>query len=217
MFAELACKLIPPKTFSQQAKKPSGWIGRFVMSKLFNTGNADLNDFTQQMLTIEKTDKILEIGFGTGKLIAAMADLASEGKITGIDFSATMLQQATRFNRQHVESGRVELLQKECCELPFEDNSFDKLCAINTLYFWEDPEKYLREMLRVLKPQGKIVIGYRDEDQMNQLNLSEDIFSTYSQTDVLNLLLSSGFSDAYTASKDGKPFVSYCAIATKAA
>lgn len=216
MFLQLACKFLPQTTLSEQSRKPTGWIGRFVMSKIFNTGNADLNDFAQQLLAIGKTDHVLETGFGTGKLIAAMAELAPEGKVAGIDFSATMLRQAERINHHHIENGTVELQLGECGKLPYPDNSFDKLCSINTLYFWADPEQYLREMLRVLKPQGKIVIGFRDEQQLSRLDLSGDIVSSYSQTEVLNLLINSGFSDTYTASKDGKPFVSYCAIATKA-
>lgn len=215
MFLKYIVKIIPKKILTQQARKPSGWIGRFVMTEMFSTGNADLNDFVKEMLVPEKADRILEVGFGPGKLIAEMADVTADGLIEGIDFSDTMLKQATKVNRQQIVKGKVKLHQGECRRLPFADNSFHKLCSVNTLYFWEQPEKYLREMLRVLKPQGKIVIGFRDDQQTSRLNFNEEIFSSYSQAEVVNLLLAAGFANAYSAGKDGKPFFSFCAIATK--
>jgi len=60
------------------------------------------------------------------------------------------------------------------------------------------------------------VIGFRDDKQMSNLNLSEYIFSTYSQNEVISLLSNAGFSDSHIVEKEGKPFLSYCAVATKA-
>ena len=73
-----------------------------------------------------------------------------------------------------------------------DDESFDKLCSVNTIYFWKEPEKYLSEIFRVIKSRGKIVIGFRDEKQMSNLNLSKDIFNTYSLDDVVNFPSDSG-------------------------
>ncbi len=55
--------------FSQQARKPAGLFGRFVMSTIFNKGNADLNGFVKELMAVQKNDSILEIGFGTGQLM----------------------------------------------------------------------------------------------------------------------------------------------------
>ena len=70
-------------------------------------------------------------------------------------------------------------------------------------------------MFRVIKSGGIIAIGFRDDEQMSNLNLSSDIFTTYSQIEVVNLLSNAGFSDARVAEKKGKPFLSYCALAAK--
>jgi SAM-dependent methyltransferase len=93
---------------------------------------------------------------------------------------------------------------------------FDKLCSTNTLYFWKKPEDYFSEMFRVLRPGGKVVIGFRDGDQMSNLDLSDDIFNSFSKTDIVNLLSNAGFIDAQVNEKDGVPFVSLCGVATKA-
>jgi len=215
MIIESLVKMTPKKVFSQQAKKPTGLFGRLLMTKVFNRGNADLNDFTKEMLNLEKTDRILEIGFGPGQLVAEMASIATDGIVEGVDFSEPMLKQASKTNQQAIASNRVKLHLGECRELPFPDNSFDKLCSVNTLYFWDKPERYLLEMLRVLKPQGRIAIAFRDDEQMNRLDLCDDVFCIYSQTEVVNLLREAGFNDAYVVGKNGEPFTSYCAIATK--
>ncbi len=209
-------KLIPSKILSLQAKKPSGFVGRYVMTKIFNTGNADLNAFVKKCLGLQPEDRVLELGFGTGKLINEIANMTTKGVVEGIDFSKAMLVQAEKVNKQHLLSGSVILHEGECSSLPFENNVFDKLCSVNTLYFWQNPTNYFAEMFRVIKPEGRIVIGFRDDKQMINLNLSSDIFSLYSQDDVINLLSEAGFCDAHITEKNGSPFISYCGIATKA-
>lgn len=209
-------KLIPSKFFSLQARKPSGIIGRYLMTKIFNNGNADLNSFVKEILDLQKEDRVLEIGFGPGKLINEMADITTEGVVEGIDFSQVMLKQASKLNRQYISNGKVRLHKGECSVLPFDNESFNKLCSINTLYFWNEPGKYFGEMFRVIKSGGKIVIGFRNDKQMSNLNLSEEIFRFYSKNDVVNILSDAGFSGAHIKEKEGIPFISYCAVATKA-
>ena len=209
-------KLIPSRVFSLQARKPSGIIGRYLMTKIFNNGNADLNSFVKETLDLQREDRVLEIGFGPGKLINEMANITTDGVVEGIDFSQVMLKQASKLNKQYISNGTVRLRKGECSALPFDNESFDKLCSTNTLYFWKEPGKYFNEMFRVIKPGGKIVIGFRDEKQMCNLNLSEDVFSFYSQNDVVSLLSDAGFSSAHIKEKDSAPFVSYCAVANKA-
>jgi ubiquinone/menaquinone biosynthesis C-methylase UbiE len=209
-------KLIPSKILSLQARKPSGIIGRYLMAKIFNSINADLNSFIKEILDLQRGDRVLEVGFGPGKLINEMADITTEGVVEGIDFSQVMLKQASKVNKKHILKGNVRLQKGECSSLPFNNESFNKLCSSNTLYFWREPDKYFNEMFRVIKHGGKIVIGFRDNKQMSRLNLSEDIFSTYSLDEVVSLLSKAGFSDSHIVEKKGKPFLSYCAVAIKA-
>ena len=163
----------------------------------------------------EMNDKILEIGFGSGKLIHEMAGIITEGIIEGIDFSDTMLNQASKVNRQYISTGIVKLQKGECSNLPYSNESFNKLCSVNTLYFLSEPDKCFMEIFRVLKHGGKVVIGFRDDKQMNHLNLNRDIFNIYSLDETVELLTNSGFSNAQIVKKNGKWLMSYCAVATK--
>jgi hypothetical protein len=79
-------KLIPSRIFSLQARKPSGWLGRVVMSRIFNKGNADLNDFIKDLLDLQENDKVLEVGFGPGKLLNEIASITTKGIVENIDF-----------------------------------------------------------------------------------------------------------------------------------
>ena len=144
-----------------------------------------------------------------------MAEIATKGHVEGVDFSRDMLKEAARVNRQFISKGRVKLHEGDCRNLPFDDASFDKLCSINTLYFWEEPEKYFLEMFRVVKPGGMVVVGFRDKEQMSKLNLDQNVFNTYTQDDVVRLFLDAGFSEAKIIEKEGKPFISYGAVGYK--
>ena len=121
-------KLIPSRVLSLQARKPSGIIGRYLMKKIFNNLNADLNSFINEILDLQKEDRVLEVGFGSGKLIGKMADVTTEGIVEGIDFSQVMLEQASKANKQHILKGKVRLQKRECIFLPFNNESFDKVC-----------------------------------------------------------------------------------------
>lgn len=205
----------PLKFLSLQARKPTGLFGQYVMTNIFNRVNDDLNSLVKEILNPENNNKILEIGFGSGKLIHEMAGVITEGIIEGVDFSDSMLNQASKVNRKYISTGIVKLRKGEYGNLPYDNESFDKLCSVNTLYFLNEPDKCFLETFRVLKHGGKIVIGFRDNKQMDHLNLSRDIFNTYSLDEVVDLLINSGFSNAQIVKKGGKWLMSYCAVATK--
>ncbi len=72
-----------------------------------------------------------------------------------------MVRSATRRNAAAVKAGHVALLQGSIAALPFENEQFEKILTIHTLYFWPEPHASspaLRELCRVLKPGGRAVI-----------------------------------------------------------
>jgi SAM-dependent methyltransferase len=207
--------LIPKVFLSKQLRQPSGLVGRYFMSHLFKKGNAGINDFVQHCLDLTADDDVLEIGFGPGYLTKQIADTLSNGHIEGVDFSATMLEKAAKTNNEHIKTGRVKLHQGDSKHLPMSDNTFDKLCTVNTIYFLDNPVTYFIEMLRVLKAGGRLVIGFRDKEQLENVALSNDVFTLYTRQEVAQMLEKAGFSNIIIESKEDTPFTSYCAVATK--
>lgn len=98
---------------------------------------------------------VLEIGVGTGANLPFYPDDAS---ITGIDFSKGMLNQARKKLENLSLNNKVQLIEMDAQQLEFPDNSFDFVVATCVYCSVPDPVRGLKEMRRVCKPQGKIVM-----------------------------------------------------------
>ncbi len=202
--------------FSEQARKPSGLFGRLIMSIIFNIGNAKLNRFVNEIMSVQENDHILEIGFGTGKLIYEMAKQIDQGIIEGVDFSSTMVSIAQKRNKKHIASGKVKILKSNFDKLPYKKEEFTKVCSINTIYFWEEPENTVKKIADILEPGGTFVVAFEDIAQLEQRQLNSEIFRLYSKDDVKDLLLNSGFSNGVSIkSREFGSSVLNCAIAIK--
>jgi ubiquinone/menaquinone biosynthesis C-methylase UbiE len=116
-------------------------------------------DWTLETLDVRVDDHILEIGFGPGTAIEQVSASAANGFVAGVDPSRVMYRQAKRRNRKAIREGRVELQRKSVADLPYGNNCFDKVFAINSYHHWPQPqETNLKEILRVLKPGGQVYI-----------------------------------------------------------
>jgi len=143
----------------QQFGKPSGPLG--VLAGLImrvRPSNRLRNLRTLELLDIRPEDRVLEVGFGPGLAVARAADLATSGKVVGLDHSELMLRQATRRNAQAIRVGRVELLLGSADALPRFEVRFDKVFAVNVYMFWKDPVSVLGGLRQVMKPGGNIAI-----------------------------------------------------------
>jgi ubiquinone/menaquinone biosynthesis C-methylase UbiE len=194
--------LIPKKFLAAQLRQPSGWFGKIVMGDLLNKGNDKINHLAVELLDIQPTDRVLDIGFGGGITIEDMVKLINTGKIYGVDFSQVMVAQAKRKFKDSIESGKVSIEFADVRQLPFDDNTFDKICTVNTIYFWEDPLASLREIKRVVKSSGRLVIGIRSADKMKDLPFTKHNFRLYAPEAVKDLLVGSGFSGILIEHRD---------------
>ncbi len=214
-FVTLWFLLTPQKAFCKQARKPNGAIGRFMMTRIFLRGNDPLNRFTLDCLNPKPTDHVLDIGFGPGKWLGEIVNRVPQGKVNGIDFSEAMVRQATKTLQASIDAGRVALVHGDCRKMPYADNTFDKVFSVNTLYFWTDLEGYFQEICRVLRPGGRVVIGFKDKEQLLHFNLTEEVFCYYTREEVVTAIKRAGFDDAHIREREENPFSSYCAVATK--
>lgn len=201
--------------FSKQARKPTGLWGRLIMSRIFDQGNTVLNDFIRELLTLQEDDHVLEIGFGTGKLINEIARQTHRGLVEGIDLSSTMLEMAKERNKEYIAKGRVKVVLGDFDQMEYRDNDFDKICSANTIYFWPDAKYSVRKMERILRPGGKLILGFEDKAQLAKRPLNRNVFSIYDENEVAQLLTGAGFSDVAIKSKEMNSAIVHCAVAVK--
>ncbi len=202
--------------FSEQARRPKGLFGRIVMSIVFDQGNAFLNSFVNELMSVQINDHIIEIGFGTGKLIYKMAQQIDKGLIEGVDFSRTMALIAKKRNKKNIANGKVKIVEGNFDEIPYKKDSFTKACSVNTIYFWPKPEHTVKKIAEILKPEGKLILAFEDIEQLKQRKLNKDVFHLYTKDEIKNLLSNAGFSNnvSIQSRKKGK-LVFHCAVAIK--
>jgi phosphatidylethanolamine/phosphatidyl-N-methylethanolamine N-methyltransferase len=107
-----------------------------------------------QKMHTQPGDRVLEVGVGTGINLSLYP---RDCQVTGIDFSASMLEKA----RERVwkkELANVRLLQMDAADLKFPDHSFDIVYAPYLISVVPDPVQVAREMRRVCRPGGRIII-----------------------------------------------------------
>jgi ubiquinone/menaquinone biosynthesis C-methylase UbiE len=123
-----------------------------------NVRHSKVADWGLKHVSIEKHDTILDVGCGGGRTVRKLAALATAGKVYGIDHSEESVAAARRTNERWIEMGRVEIRQGSVSRLPFSDDMFDLATAVETHVFWPDLPADMREVLRVLKPGGTLII-----------------------------------------------------------
>lgn len=183
-------------SLAQQFRRPSGFLATPV-GFLFRRMNREAVEWTIALLDIKLTDRVLEIGFGPGLGIQQAAALALRGHVAGVDFSDAMVRQARTRNAAAIAAGRAELRHADAAALPYPDRSFDKVFAVNVIYFWPEPVTILRELRRVLKPGGRLALYLIAKEDLAKYKLTRTgLYRHYTGEDVARLLTEAGFSGA---------------------
>jgi len=199
---------------AENLRNPQGDYGRKV-AKMMNEGNAIMIDAAITNADIHEGDIVLEIGFGNGSHLEKIARKVENGSVAAIDSSETMVQEASSINQSLIASGQLDIRLATIDQIPFDDDTFDKVITVNTIYFWEDNEKCGKEILRVLKKGGTVVIGLREKEKLKLLKFLKGGFTRYSIDEVEALMRNIGFSKVWHTSVPDKPADAVCVMAQK--
>jgi ubiquinone/menaquinone biosynthesis C-methylase UbiE len=108
---------------------------------------------TLARLSINPTDSVLDVGCGTGALLYQLSARYPRARLVGIDPSPEMLALAGERL-----APAIELKQGWAEDLPYQDEVFDLVVSCNVLHYIREPLVALKDMLRVLRPKGTLVI-----------------------------------------------------------
>lgn len=151
-----------------------GRLGGWVMA----SGKNDMTEWVVELLSIQPTDHVLEIGFGPGDGVRLASTAAPDGFVAGVDYSRPMVEMARDRNAAVIESGRFELRYGSAAEFPYEDSTFEKAFSINSMQAWPDVCAGLREIRRVLTTGGTVALAFTPHANQPRDELMETLHET---------------------------------------
>jgi len=207
-----------------QLRNPRGWAGRWNLRGM-NRRHSRLTDWGLKHVSIDSNAAILDIGCGGGRTIHKLAAIATKGKVYGVDYSETSVAASRKTNEECIMSGRVEIFHGSVSHLPFPDQMFALATAVETHFYWPDLPADLREVSRVLKPGGALVIvaevykgGKYDRSVQRFADMMKNNAFPYSNLSVdehRELFVRAGFTDVQVIEEYDKGWI--CAIGRRAA
>jgi len=202
----------------KQCRKPTGWLGRSV-ARGMNISHSKLTSWGLNHISIREDATVLDIGCGGGGTIKKLTRIVIKGKVYGIDYSEDSVKISQNANKGAIQAGRVEIRQGSVSCLPYPENTFDLITAIETHYFWPNLVNDLKEVLRVLKPGGTLIMmggeykgGKYDERNQKWVEFGN---MTYHRVDEFKQLISdAGYIKAQVFEEYDKGWI--CGIGEKA-
>jgi len=203
--------------FMKHVRRPQGFIGRLFVKGMNRTHHKRTN-WGLQHLKVGEDFTILDIGCGGGRTISKLASMVPKGKVYGVDISEDSVEVARNYNKKLVNEGKVDIRPSGVSKLPFNDDFFDLVTAVETHFYWPDLEADLGEILRIIKPDGLLLIiggeylGSRFDDRNR--NWAKKIgMSLHTLEEFKGIMVNVGY-------KDAKVFEDYsegwfCAIGKK--
>jgi ubiquinone/menaquinone biosynthesis C-methylase UbiE len=149
------------KPHLHQAAKPHGAFG-VVMGWLMGSLNAQQNRATVDALDPPPGAAVLEIGFGPGHALQRLALSRPLALVAGVDHSELMVARARHRLRANRGDAALDLRLGDAGDLPFPDECFDVVFAVNSYHLWPDKDRALAEMAGVLKPGGDLMLSIRN-------------------------------------------------------
>ena len=140
-----------------QYRYPTGVLGKTVAANM-NKGHWDLTTWGLKQVNIKSDSVILDAGCGGGKTINRLARRANQGKVYGLDQSADMVEYSRQVNKKLIAQKRVQIVHSSVEKTGFKDEFFDLVTAIETYYFWPTLAEAFREIKRILKKEGYLLI-----------------------------------------------------------
>lgn len=147
----------------ERARKHARWMK--IGSKIIYAPFA--RKIVKCIVPLKRYLKILDLGIGPGLLSIEIKKVIPKSKIIGVDLSSEMLKVARKnFDEAGISNYELKLGKAE--EIPLESDSVDLVITQSSLHEWENPQKGLSEIFRVLKPKGSLMLKDYNRDWLSK-------------------------------------------------
>ncbi|MFX0573416.1 class I SAM-dependent methyltransferase [Nocardia nepalensis] len=153
-------------TIAGQLGNPHGTLGK-GFAFILNRGNHRAIAGAVEAAEVTAGATVADIGFGGGAGLSML--LERGGTVHGFEISPDMLTRARAKFASEIGSGRLQLTEGPMTGLPLADNALDAAITVNTIYFVPDLDAACKELVRVVRPGGSLVVGIGDPDAMAKL------------------------------------------------
>jgi len=191
-------------------RNPNG-IGGKIATKIMNIMNQKQYKAVLNNINLENNGVLLDIGFGNGYLINKLFKMNNNIKIYGIDISNDMVKNVSKKYKQYIDNNRLKLLLENINnKTTFENEMFNKIYTVNTIYFWDDLQECFSEIKKILKPDGIFINAIYTKKQLDKTKFSRKGFNKYSKEEIIKITEENGM----TIKKiiEIKENISYCII-----
>lgn len=145
---------------TRQAMQPHGVVGQ-VFGALMEALNAPVYRAVTDHVRPGPGEAWLDVGCGTGAMLARLGRAMGHGTLVGVDPSAVMVARARRRLRR-LPGLDVDVRRGTADATGLAADAFDGAVALHCFQFWPDPARGLGELARVLRPGGRLVLALRD-------------------------------------------------------
>ena len=186
-----------------QCRKPHGEEGIQTIKNM-NENHKDISKFAFECVNVSENDMILDIGCGGGVNIEKFLKL-TKNNVDGLDYSEISVAESIKRNKKAVDEKRCEVIQADVSNMPIEDETYDLVCAFETIYFWPDIKNTFKEVSRIIKENGQFMIAQGTDgnhpDDEKWLSTVEGMH-VYTANQLENYLTNAGFNSVKSFKKE---------------
>jgi SAM-dependent methyltransferase len=183
-----------------QLRQPGG-AGGIDVANMMNENNIGMTYHSINTLGLHEGQRVLELGHGNGGHIGYLLNQADRLQYTGLEMSELMMEEARKINQQWVENKQAAFFLYDGNQTSFNDNSFDKVFTVNTIYFWKNPVALLNEINRITAEGGWFNITFAQKAFMQTLPFVKFGFELYDTKKVEEVVAKTAWKIANTGSE----------------